>query len=183
MSDEEIIRLLREHDEAALDEITKKYRNYCYTVFLNVLSNEADCEECMNDLLMHLFAADVREVQSLRQYLGAAARNVAYDRYKTNMRLKRNENQCEAFDELEATFSAEDVENAVENRELSRAINSFLRSLDKRERVLFIRRYYFLESTKKLSAEFDLSCGAVLRRLSRTRIKLKDYLLKEGFQI
>lgn len=64
--------------------------------------------------------------------------------------------------------------------ELKNVINAFLKALKKRDRDIFLCRYYFSYSTKDISDRFGLSEEYVRTVLSRIRAKLKDRLIKEG---
>ncbi len=60
-----------------------------------------------------------------------------------------------------------------------KTINSFLRQLPERECNLFVRRYYFFESSSEIADRYRLRPGHVRMILSRTRKKLKKYLSEE----
>ena len=59
-------------------------------------------------------------------------------------------------------------------------LEEFLRGLDERSQVLFIRRYYYMESVKELAQRFDVTESFVSVRLHRARKMLKELLRKEG---
>jgi len=62
-------------------------------------------------------------------------------------------------------------------------LNEFLRSLDKENRSMFLRRYWFMESCKAIAAAFGMSESSVRVRLMRTREKLKKYLEERGVEV
>ena len=76
--------------------------------------------------------------------------------------------------------SASDVESEFESERATESINSFLASLDKESRALFVRRYWFSDTVSDIAADFGKSGHYVSVRLSRIRKKLKKYLEKEG---
>jgi RNA polymerase sigma-70 factor (ECF subfamily) len=85
-----------------------------------------------------------------------------------------------ALEELEFCVSAgDDVEEAVAARLLGERINTFLESLPRRERDLFLCRYYDLEDLETLAAAKGLSKAHAAVLLFRTRKKLKAFLEKE----
>lgn len=75
----------------------------------------------------------------------------------------------------------ETVEDALEAKELARAIRRFLDTLPQREQDLFLRRYFFLEESAVIARRYGMKPATVLRSLSRTREKLRRYLQKEGY--
>lgn len=81
----------------------------------------------------------------------------------------------------ECLADSTDVEGAYEQKELGRSISTFVRQLKKREGDVFVRRYFFNESTAKIAGRYGLTENNVTVMLSRTRKKLKAHLTKEGF--
>lgn len=77
----------------------------------------------------------------------------------------------------------ESVEEKFETKELASAISMFLDKIDKKSRLLFVRRYFFADSTKELARKFSLTETNVSVQLYRTRKKLKAYLEKGGYSI
>ena len=59
---------------------------------------------------------------------------------------------------------------------LTETVNGFLSSLSVRDRVVFIRRYYFFEDASDIGAEYGIKEGYVRTILMRTRKKLEKYL-------
>lgn len=55
-------------------------------------------------------------------------------------------------------------------------INGFLETISEKERVIFIKSYYFLRSSKETAAEMGIKDNHVRAVLSRVRKKLKKYL-------
>ena len=66
---------------------------------------------------------------------------------------------------------------------ISQIISSFLSGLDRRSRVLFLKRYYMGMSVKDSAREVGLSEGAAMERLSRLRKRLRSALEEEGISI
>ena len=68
------------------------------------------------------------------------------------------------------------VEQEMEANELSDLLDGFLETLDKRSRIMFVRRYWYSDSISDLAERFQISNNNVSVRLSRIRGKLKRYL-------
>ena len=86
------------------------------------------------------------------------------------------------LDELaECIADGSDIEQAYEEKELKEYIFKFLRTLPERERNLFVRRYFFVDTVKEIAARYALTENNVMVILSRTRKQLKSKLMKEGF--
>ena len=69
----------------------------------------------------------------------------------------------------------------MDGKELTRAIERFLLTLDKDSRNVFLRRYWFFDSIEQIAAGFGASESWVKSRLLRARSKLRSYLIKEGY--
>ena len=74
-------------------------------------------------------------------------------------------------------------EEELESKELGRLLTGFLQRLPQRERNVFIRRYWYAESSEQIGKRYDMKPSAVLVSLSRTRKKLRMFLEREGIAI
>ncbi len=186
LHDEEILTLYFRRDEAAVAETEKKYGAYCRHIVARCLPRMEDCEECVSDLYLRIWnAIPPQRPDNLRLYLGAAARNLAFSRWRKLYTVKRGGAAVElALDELAECLPASGTpEETVETRELGERINRFLADLPERERRVFVRRYYFTDSTAEIASRFGLRENTVLAILSRMRKKLRIYLQKEGYTL
>ena len=68
-------------------------------------------------------------------------------------------------------------------KEVAHSIDDFLEHLDRENRILFVRRYWYGESVSDLARLFQISNHNVTVRLSRIREKLKVRLQKEGIWV
>ena len=75
---------------------------------------------------------------------------------------------------------SEDVEQQVERREMLEAVTRFLETLPKKQRDLFLRRYWRFSSAADLARDFDMTENHVQVMLSRIRSRLRKALRKEG---
>ena len=95
--------------------------------------------------------------------------------------FKANEIDDDFYDELEDCLAAKDNPLAdVEAKDLSEAINSFLKKLPKEDRQIFVCRYWLADTIEEIAAKLHCKSSRISVRLFRTREKLKTYLLKEG---
>ena len=67
--------------------------------------------------------------------------------------------------------------------ELEKAIRGFLDSLEPKNRVLFLKRYWFAESLEDISKELHISKSAAKVKLFRLRKRLREALEREGITI
>lgn len=185
LEDSKIIDLFYVRAEQAVAELLEKYGTSCGRIAKNILKNDLDAEECVNDACLAAWnTIPPQRPDPLRTYLFRIVRNIAIARYHANTAEKRNSHYDAALEELERCLAAPgSVEDAVSAGELSRAINSFLASLDKESRVLFVLRYWYSYSVAELAERFQTSGNNVSVRLFRIRNRLKKHLKKEGIWI
>ena len=73
------------------------------------------------------------------------------------------------------------AETALEQRELTAALDRFLDTLEPRARAVFLLRYWYGESVSAMAVFFDMRANSVSQLLARTRKRLAQFLEKEGY--
>ena len=185
MNDFEIIDLYFARDEQALKQTDSKYGKLCHSIAYHVLNNSEDSEECVNDTYLGAWnTIPPQNPNPLLTYICRIVRNISIKRYHQNTAKKRNSYYDVALDELENCLpSATTVQDEVNANELTELFDDFLDGLDKTNRVMFVRRYWFSDSISDIAAMFKMNNHAVTVRLSRTREKLRQYLIEKGVTI
>ncbi len=184
MKDGQIVALYQQRNEGAIQESTEKYGRYCYSIAYAVLENHEDAEECVSDTWLRAWGAIPPNVpQNLKLYLARITRNLAFNKRKEQSAQKRGGGELAvALDELELCLpSSQTVEEQFQSEELRAEINTFLRKLSARDRDIFLRRYFFVDSTADIAERYNMRESNVLMILSRTRKKLKSHLEKEWY--
>lgn len=184
MEDREILALFERRDEAAVAWTAQKYGSYCRAIAGRCLPQQEDQEECLNDVWIRAWnTIPPQRPRDLRLYLGAIARNLAFSQRRSIRAEKRGGAAVElALDELSECVPAPGTpEEAAESQALSEAVNRFLAGLGRRDRGIFLRRYYYTETAGEIAARYGLKTGHVQVILSRTRGKLRAFLSKEGY--
>ena len=183
MTDESIIEMYFMRNEEAIRHSEEKYGKYCFAVANNILSNSGDSEECVNDTWLRSWnAIPPQRPTVLKLFFARITRNLAIGKYRSNNAKKRGSGEIgDVLHELEYCIADSDAESKLNATELARAVNEFLGTLEPRDRAVFLRRYFFTESTDTIALNFGLKKSNVLKILSRIRKKLKTYLTEEGF--
>ena len=75
--------------------------------------------------------------------------------------------------------SAQDAEEHYAARELAAAIERFLDTQSKENRVLFMRRYWYADSFAEIGKLLGITEGNARLRLTRMRKQLKTYLTEQ----
>ena len=186
MEDMEIIRLYNSRNEKAIAESDKKYGAYCLAVANNILFNNEDSRECVNDTWLHTWnMIPPQYPERLKMFFAKITRNLSINKLRSRNAKSRGEGEpALAIDELEECIpGGSSVESSVDEKLLTECITAFLSELPKRDRQLFLRRYFFTEAVSQIASRFEMSENAVSVSLYRTRAKLKIFLEKEGFDI
>lgn len=181
MQDSKIIDLFFERSEEAIVELSNKYGNLCMKVAMNVLNNQQDAEECVNDA--YLGAWDTIPPQRpnpLRSYICRIVRNIAINRYKHNHAGKRKGVYDACLEELENVLSSpNDIDETLEEAVLVSYIEEFIDSLDEVNRMIFVRRFWYMDSYRDIAKASRLKEGTIRVRMIRIKSDLKAFLIKK----
>ncbi len=186
VEDEKIIELFWQRNEQAISAAQEQYGIYCKSIAVSILENAQDAEECLNDTVLSLWnSIPPNHPRSLRAYMGKIIRNLALNRYRAMQRQKRGSgNMPLLLDELsEVVSERETVEQILDSRALTEALQDFLRQLPKNQRVMFVRRYWYADPVGTLAEAFGISENSLSVKLHRMRQKLKLYLQERGFDL
>ena len=185
MEDQQIVELYWARAEQAIQESEQKYGAFCRAISRNILEREEDAEECVNDTWLRAWnAMPPHRPTLLSAFLGKITRNLAFDRFSYLRAEKRGGGELPAvLEELgECVSDTGDLEQAVDERELARAIDDFLAALPAAKRDVFIRRYWYTEPISAIGRRYGMRDGAVSMTLSRLRRKLRVHLQERGFE-
>ena len=182
MNDREIVNLYWQRSEQAIEESDLKYGKYCHIVAYNILENSEDSEECVNDTWMSAWnSMPDKRPEKLCPFLAKITRNFALTKIVRRAAKKRGGGEIIlALEELdECISSGYDLEQDIEDKELSRSIDLFVGQLPEKEQLVFVGRYWFLASEREIAEKMGLSRSGVNAMLKRTRNKLRTYLMME----
>lgn len=183
MEDARIVDMYWARSERAIDETSKKYGRYCYSIACQILADPEDAEECVNDAYLGAWnSIPPHRPAVLSTFLGKITRRISIDKWRGRTAEKRGGGEMAlALDELaECVPSGHDVEREAESAELAEAIDRFVMALPIMERRVFICRYWYLDSVSDISRRFGFSQSKVKMMLHRQRKKLLAYLEGEG---
>lgn len=186
MQDHRIVELFWERDEAAIEATRQKYGSYLFTVAENILSCREDSMECVNDTYFAAWnSIPPNKPQALLSYLCKIARRTAIDIYRRRNRAKRRNSAYDiSLSELsECVSDSVTPESHMEYKRLAKAISDYLRAVPQRERTLFLCRYYFMDSLADAARCCNMRESTAKTVLYRMRCSLREYLIKEGFDL
>ena len=183
LPDEAIVALYFDRSEEAIAACQVKYGKTCHTIAYNILHSDEDAEECVSDTWIRAWNAIPPEKPArLGAWLSTVTRRLALTRYEKKTAAKRYGGMETSLDELSECVSAGSLTLADEVA-LSNAINSFLASLPARTRMIFMRKYWYMDSIADIANALGMTESAVKVTLHRTREKFRKHLDKEGITV
>ncbi|MBE6959900.1 MAG: sigma-70 family RNA polymerase sigma factor [Ruminococcaceae bacterium] len=180
MEDNQILSALFDRNETAMTVLSVKYGHLYRSILWEILENSQDVEECANDTLLAVWNSIPPNMpQNLSAYICKIARRIGIDRLRYQTRKKRGSGYAVTLSELENCLPDTRFSNPEDRMHIRAVLSQFLGELDITTRVLFIRRYVWMESVSSLAIRYNLIENTVSARLSRARKKLKKVLEKE----
>lgn len=184
MEDQKIIELFFARSELAIQALAAKYEKLLYKISFHILQDSEDVAECLNDTYLGVWnAIPSARPNPLSAFVCKITRNLSIKKYRANTAAKRDASMDVSLEELEPCIPTPSAEEEWSAQELGRAINRFLRTLDKENRVLFVRRYWFADSVGDIAKDLRISENLASVRLKRIRKQLQRYLEQEGYRI
>ena len=181
--DSDIVDLFFNRDERAIDETAKKYETFIFSVCNGILRQRNDSEECVNAVYEKLWKAiPPKQPNDLKAFIACLSRTTAIDRLRTNNRSKRGANIVDSLDDYADFLATDDsVIDEIYANEFAVFLNDFLKRLPERERVCFVKRYYFNSTVDEIVKQTHIPRSTIYMILDDVKKELKEQLLKGGF--
>lgn len=175
MTDARLLLNLQKCSPEALTALMEKYESYVYTVISNTIGNAGtpqDIEELVQDSFYAVWTHSESICVNLKAYLRTTARNKA----KTWLRGKKELPM--SLDFIDIPYDG-DLEDKAIQADISRILQQAIAQMKSKDREIFLRYYFYLQTTTEISEEMGLPVGTISSRLSRGRNSLKKKLRKE----
>lgn len=184
LEDAKIIELYNDRNEQAVAETENKFGKMLFKIAFGILSDREDSEETVNDTYGKAWNAIPPEKPDfLGAWLGKITRNLSISRFRRNRAQKRSGIEIMLSELEECIPSTVDVESESESKEITAAINRWLETLEKEERIYFVRRYWYGDSVSELSETTKIPAKKLSSKMFRLRKNLKEFLEKEGIAL
>ncbi len=174
MQEEEIVRRIREKDEAGLAALLESFGPLMQYVAAPILPDAGDLEECLQEAAMRVWekiGSYRPERGSWKAWVTAITRNTALNMARSAGRAAETAPLEEDLPALEPT-----PEQALLQKERQAALREAIGLLGASEKALFYRKYYYLQSTVQIAAELGMTPRAVEGRLYRIKKRLRRAL-------
>ena len=180
MEDGKILDLLWARAENAIEALAEKFGARLLQTAMNILGSFQDAQECVNDTYLALWnAIPPQRPEPLAGFVHRVGRNTALKRLRQNTALKRCSTYDLSLEELSGCIPGSTMEETWNAKVLGQAIDAFLDTVSRENRVIFLRRYWFGDTIKDIAQNLSMTESAVSVRLNRLRASLKDYLIRE----
>ena len=184
MDDSKIIELFFARNEDAIKHTDDTYGRRLFHLADNIVHNDQDAEESVNDTYMKAWdTIPPQRPEHFFAYIAKICRNFALKRIDWQKAKKRNAEVVTLTQEMENCIPDTYRDREADARELGRILDAFLRTLTPENQMVFLRRYWYVDTIAEIAVRYGISESAVQMRLNRTRSKLAMYLAKEGIKV
>ncbi len=180
MKEQEIIELLISRNEQGMNALLVHYGPLMRYIIAPILLNVHDQEDCLSETAMQVWKNIDKfdpEWGSWNVWLTALVRNYALN-YKRNTVTHQN------IEEIPVDMPSKEPspEEQVIQRERERALNRAMSQLSVKDRTLFYRKYYYMQSIAQIASEMCMTERAVEGKLYRIKKRLRKLLGGEGYE-
>ena len=184
MEDAKILDLYFARDEDAIRETDTTYGKRLHTLAKNILQNREDAEESVNDTYAEVWKSiPPRRPKYFFAFLASICRHLSLNRVDWKQAAKRRAHVVPLTEEMENCIPDTVHERQMEAKELGKLLDLFLESLPKDSRLIFLWRYWYVDSVPEIAARYGMTESKVKMQLSRTKEKLRLFLEQEGIYV
>lgn len=184
MEDAKIIELFWTRNEDAIAETDASYGRKLRTLATKILDNREDAEESVSDTYMKTWEIiPPQRPAYFYAFIASICRHLSFHKIDWKQAAKRNAEVVALTAEMEMCIPDTSRDREMEAKELGKVLNVFLESLPKETRLIFLRRYWHMDTIAEIAARYGITQSKVKMRLSRTRAKLRTFLEQEGIVV
>ena len=184
MDDSKIIELFWARNEDAIAQTDAVYGRKLYCLANRILSSREDAEESVNDTYLKTWnVIPPQRPTFFYAFLASICRHLSFHRVDWNQAAKRKAEIVTLTEEMELCVPDTRRDREQEAWEIGNALSAFLETLPKETRLIFLRRYWHLDTIAEIAARYDMTESKVKMQLSRTRGKLRAFLEQEGIAV
>ena len=176
MTEEQLVKAMGRGELSALEALMDRYTPYVSSVAARILrGRQADVEELTADVFLAAWDnRDKLRPGKLKGWLGAVARNRAFN-------LLRADREALPLEDDVLILETDGPDRALDKKETARVVNAALSRLDRPQRELFVRHYYYGQTVQEAALAMGLNLSTAKSWLRRGRERLKIILEQEGY--
>lgn len=177
MTDRELIELLRSDPEKGLTAVVKQYSCYVYKIAnirLSGICSKEDIEETVSDIFIRFYTVGQESgfaFESVRGSLSLIAGRHCINVFNKHCKKPK----VVPLDEV-IELTADESSDTPLGRTLSDAIDK----LGEPDTTIFLRKYFFGQSSKAIAKDLDMKPNTIDKRISRGLVRLRKILEEEG---
>lgn len=184
MEDTKIIELYWMRNEDAIAETEAAYGRRLRRLANRILGNSEDAEESVSDTYMKTWETiPPKRPTYFYAFIASICRHLSLHKVDWNQAAKRNAEVVTLTQEMELCIPDASRDRELEAREIGKVLNAFLEDLPQQTRMIFLRRYWHVDTIAEIAQRYGITESKVKMQLSRTRAKLCTYLEQEGIQV
>lgn len=171
-SDEELLYLIRESDEAAFKEIFDRYWKKLYAISYNRLQSRHSAEDVVQDVLSTLWTRREKlEINTLDSYLSSAVR---YSIFHAVRKQLRNEELAHTIHTGKNAFTT--IDEVSKYKTAEEAVQKEINRLPDKCRLVFQYSRELGMSNSEIAKELQLSSKTVEAHITRAIRQLRSVL-------
>ena len=176
MTEEQLVKALGRGELSALEALMDRYTPYVSSVVSRILRGRAaDTEELTADVFLAAWDhRDQLRPGKVKGWLGAVARNRAFN-------LLWADREALPLEEDVLLLETNGPDKELDKKETTRVVNQALAQLDRPQRELFVRHYYYGQTVREAALAMGLNQSTAKTWLRRGRETLKTILEQEGY--
>ncbi len=179
-SDVELIKAIGDRDHKAFERLTDRYKNVLYNFVYRYIGDMPAAEEVTQEVFLRIYrvASKFKVIENVKvsTWIFKIAYNLSINELKRRKRYLRLLNNHAA--EKEMPDRAQALE-AIENRELIKAVMSELSLIPENQRAALLLRVNQGLSYREISKVLDVSVSSVEMLIFRARRHLKQHIKRE----
>lgn len=168
--DENIVDMLRNHNEQGLELLKKRYNDLIVYVLKSLRLSNQDIEECCQDIYMKIWnniSNYDKSYSSLKNYILIITRRLGLNYVRKNQKLLK-----------EIQYEQMDIFKGI-NQEMTIDWENIIKKLTPFERDIFYRRFYYFQTIEEIALEKGKTYKSVESRIYRLKKKLRVLLKNE----
>lgn len=174
MTEKDIITSVRRREPQGASLLLTYYGPLMRYVISPIVADAQDREECLSDAVMRAWDRIDQfdpDRGSWTAWLTAVARSVALNRVRAT---KHREETAELTPDIPSPDPT--PEESLLRRERQQELKQAISQLSQFDRLIFYRKYYYLQSTAQIASETGMTERAIEGRLYRIKKRLRKLL-------
>jgi RNA polymerase sigma-70 factor (ECF subfamily) len=181
-SDENLLHLCAKGEQAALEELARRYQTPLFRFLARMMNSSDDAEEAVLDVFVRAWqhAGRFQYRSRVATWLYRIAVNIARDAHsRKQARPQEAWPDSEKLSQMAIGSAEDDALRRLENSDRARALQRALRQLSESDRLILILYYLEERDYEEIQEITDLSYTVLKTRLARARRRLRDCLDRE----